>query len=147
MSLPAWSAEGRLRTHQRRRSEIVALLAASDRDLEDLLTSGLSPDRRFAITYGAALGLATIALHASGYRSVDAGHYEITVKALPHTLGQAQATRTRYLDACRIKRNRSDYDGIGYASDRDAEELAAEVRTLRADVLDGLGSRHPDLKP
>lgn len=147
MSLRDWSAEGRLRPHKARRSEVVSLLAAADRDLSDSLTPGLSPDRRFATAYSAALALATIALHTSGYRSVGAGHHEVTIKALPHTLGVEQRQRSRYLDACRVKRNRIDYDGIGYASEADAEELAAEVCTMRTELLSWLAQKHPGLLP
>lgn len=72
MSLQRWSAEGRLRPHKATRNEILALLAAADRDLADALTPGLSPDRRFSIAYGSALKLASVTLHAAGYRSVAA---------------------------------------------------------------------------
>ncbi len=147
MSLQQWSAEGRLRPHKATRSEILALLAASDRDLDDALTPGLSPDRRFSIAYGSALRLASVALHATGYRSVGAGHHEVTIRALVHTLGPDSSHLVRYLDACRTKRNRIDYDGIGYATEAEAHELASEVAAMRSTVVEWLEATHPRLAP
>jgi hypothetical protein len=147
MSLQRWSAEGRLRLHKATRREILALLAAADRDLDDALTPGLSADRRFSIAYGSALKLASVALHAAGYRSVGAGHHEVTVRSLVHTLGPDSRCLVRYLDACRTKRNRIDYDGVGYATEADAYELASEVSAMRASVVDWLAATHPDLAP
>jgi len=87
--------EGRLRRHRTSRSEIAAL---------------------FALAYSAALTLATVVLHAECFRSVGAGHHEVTVLALPHILGPAARSRARYLNTCRVRRNRIDYDGIGFAA-------------------------------
>jgi hypothetical protein len=145
MSLRRWSTEGRLRSHVARQSEVSLLLASVERDLADAQISELSPDRRFATAYSTALGLATIALRSSGYRAVGVGHHEVTILSLPHTMGSAATDRSRYLNACRTKRNHVDYDGVGYATDADADELISDAGVFREELIAWLTEQHPEL--
>jgi hypothetical protein len=147
MSLRRYAQEGRLRRHQASRNEIVALFAAVERDLSDAAVIALSPDRRFAVAYSAALTLCTIILHAEGFRSVGPGHHEVTVLSLPHILGPSAHDRSRYLNACRIRRNRIDYDGIGFATHTEANELIADVELFGSEIVDWLSATHPHLAP
>jgi len=71
----------------------------------------------------------------------------VTIRSLAHTLGPDSRCLVRYLDACRTKRNRIDYDGVGYATEADAYELASEVSAMRAIVDEWLAATHPDLAP
>lgn len=69
------------------------------------------------------------------------------MRSLPFTMGAAQQVRSRYLDSCRVKRNRIDYDGIGFATAAEADELTDEVGAFHADVLDWLARERPELLP
>lgn len=147
MSLAELSAEGRLRPHQTSPKEVADLLRVVDRDLADAGIAQLSTDRRFATAYNAALQLATIALHAAGYRAAGAGHHWVTLHALPAIVGPQAQARTDYLDSCRAKRNVTDYDRAGEISTQEAEELVEEVRAFRSDLLAWLERCHPGLLP
>jgi hypothetical protein len=68
MSLEDWLKEGRLKGHKTSAREVAELLKLVDRDLADSAIKEISVDRRFATAYNAVLQLATIALHAAGYR-------------------------------------------------------------------------------
>lgn len=87
MSLEDWLKEGRLKGHKTSAREVAELLKLVDRDLADSAIQELSADRRFATAYNAALQLATIALHAAGYRTAKSGHHWITLKAMPEVMG------------------------------------------------------------
>lgn len=147
MSLQAWLAEGRLRRHRTSTAEVSDLLRVADRDLADAAIPQLSADRRFATAYGAALALATIVLHASGYRAAGAGHHWTTLQALPELMGSQAQERADYLDQCRTRRNLADYDRAGVISDTEADELLTETQTFRTDVLAWLQANHPPLVP
>lgn len=43
------------------------------------------------------------------------------------------------------RRNVTDYDRVGEISQREVEEILAEVRALRGDLLDWLKRNHPTL--
>jgi hypothetical protein len=73
MSLQSLLAEGKLRRHRTSAKEIADLLRVVDRDLADAAIAQTSADRRFATAYNAALALATVVLHAAGYRSAGLG--------------------------------------------------------------------------
>lgn len=147
MSLKELLADARLRPHRTSAREVADLLRVVDRDLADAALPQLSTDRRFATAYNAALQLATIALHASGYRAAGAGHHWATFHVLPEIMGPPAKARADYLDHCRSKRNVSDYDRAGEISAREADELHAEARAFRAEVLAWLKNHHPALVP
>lgn len=145
MTLKKLLADGYLRQHRTSSKEISNLLWVADRDLADAAIPQLSADRRFATAYNAALQLATIALHAAGYRAVGVGHHWATLQVLPEIVGLQAQERADYLNHCRSKRHVTDYDRIGEISDREVAEILAEVRAFRKDLLAWLQRRHPGL--
>jgi len=147
MSLKALLADGRIRAHTTSAREVADLLRVVDRDLADAALSQLSTDRRFATAYNAALQLATIALHASGYRAAGAGHHWTTFHVLPEIMGPQTQARADYFDSCRSKRNVTDYDRAGEISEHDAEEILAEAKTFRKELLAWLKVNHSTLAP
>jgi hypothetical protein len=143
MSLENWAKNGWLKSHQTSRQEIQNLLAIVERDLADAGQSNLSPDWRFGIAYNAALKLCTILLYSSGYRPEKSlAHYR-TLQALPLILGDKWQDDASYLDTCRIKRNIVEYDYVGGATDKDADELINFVKELKAEVEKWLEKRNP----
>ena len=145
MSLPQWAENGWLRSHKTSAREISDLLAIVERDLKDAEGRDISTDWKFGIAYNAALKLCTILLHASGYRAEKAlAHYR-TLQALPLILGNARKADADYLDRCRAKRNRVEYDCVGMVTDDDAKELIEFAKSLRKDVLVWLKKNHPAL--
>jgi len=144
VSLKQWVDNGWLRPHESSRAEVAGLLAIVERDLADAVGE-ISADWRFGIAYNAVLKLCTILLHASGYRPERAFQHYRTIAALPFILGEARRDDAAYLETCRVKRNRAEYDMAGVATDRDAAELLEFCRELRQDVLVWLRERHPGL--
>ena len=67
MSLDDWLRNDWLKRHTTTKAEINGLLAIVDRELQDSQVDGVSADGRFSHAYRAALTLATVLLHASGY--------------------------------------------------------------------------------
>jgi hypothetical protein len=118
-----------------------------DRDLVDAAIPTLSADRRFATAYNAALQLATIALHAAGYRTAHSSHHWVTLHVLPELMGPQVQTRADYLDGCRTKRNVTDYDRAGEISLQEAEEMLTQARDFRSDLLAWLEKSYPTLLP
>jgi len=118
-----------------------------ERDVADAGIEGLSADRRFSTAYNAALQVASIALHAAGYRAVGAGHHWTTIQSLPAVMGREAQERADYLDSCRTKRNITNYDRAGEVSEDEAEEILDEVRRFREDLITWLKAEHPELLP
>ena len=146
MNLKQWLDNGWLRPHRTSAEEIRNLLAIVDRDLRDA-QGGISPDWRFGIAYNAALKLCTILLYAEGYRPERTLQHYRTIQCLPIVLGETRKHDAEYLDACRAKRNRVEYEYVGGASDDDADELLAFTRSLREDTLAWLRVKHSELLP
>src|SRR5450759_3732432 len=144
MSLQQWANSGWLRPHQTSPKEIQDLLAIVKRDLADA-AGDISADWRFGIAYNAALKLCTILLYASGYRPEKTLQHYRTLQALPLILGLDRKADAEYLDACRIKRNRVEYDYAGGATTRDAEELIKFIREFRDAVMAWLQQEHVEL--
>ena len=138
---------GLLRPHTTSLREIADLLRVADRDLADASIAALSADRRFATAYNAALQLATMILYAAGYRTTGASHHWTTLQALPEVMGSSVRPRADYLNVCRSKRNVTDYDRAGEISEAEAQEILAEARAFRSDVLEWLRVNHPALLP
>lgn len=145
MDLRKLLADGGLRRHRTSAQEIRDLLRVVDRDLADASVRRISSDRRFITAYNAALTLATMVLHAAGYRAVGAGHHWTTIQALGHILGPEARARTNYLNSCRMRRNTADYDRAGTISETEADQILTEAEAFRADVLAWLHANHPDL--
>ncbi|MHB8793312.1 MAG: SAV_6107 family HEPN domain-containing protein [Thermoleophilia bacterium] len=134
MSLKRLLNSGKLRRQKSSPEEIANLLALVDRDLKDASLKGLSPDRRFATAYNAVLQLATIALRVNGYRTAGLGHHSTTFKALPSLMGKELKERADYFDACRAKRNTTDYGRVGDVSESEAKELFREAKQFKKEV-------------
>ncbi|MQY80114.1 MAG: hypothetical protein GH151_13130 [Bacteroidetes bacterium] len=113
MSLQDWLDNKWLRKHQTSPQEIGNLLEIVKRDIKDANFWEVSADWRFGIAYNAALKLCTILLYAKGYRPERVlAHYR-TIQALPLILGKDREGDINYLNACRIKRNKVEYDYTG----------------------------------
>jgi len=138
-------AEGKLRGHRTSAREIADLLGVIDRDLADASVHAVSPDRRFAIAYEAALQLATITVYASGYETHGTGHHFNTFQALRETMGTTGRDYSDYFDTCRSKRATTSYDRAGEISDTEVESLLEQVRGFGEEVLAWLKKHHPDL--
>ena len=108
MSLKELLADGRIRSHKTSANEVADLLRVVNRDLADAKITQLSTDRRFATAYNAVLQVATIVLHAAGYRAVGKGHHWATFHVLPEIMGAQVQARADYFNNCRAKRNVSD---------------------------------------
>ena len=144
MSLQKWINEGRLQQHTTSKEEIRNLFKLVERDLKDARIKQLSTDRRFATAYNAALQLATIVLLAAGYRvKAISGHHWVTIISLPEIMGKSQKGRADYLNACRAKRNVTDYDRVGEISEAELKELLKEVASFKQEVMDWLNQYHP----
>jgi hypothetical protein len=92
-------ARKRLRRHKPSAREVEELLRVVERDLADAAITKVSTDRRFATAYNAALQLATIALHAAGYRAAGKGHHWATIQALPAVMGPQARMRADYSES------------------------------------------------
>ncbi len=144
MTLQNWQDNGWLREHRTGRQEIGDLLKIVERDLRDA-AGVLSPDWRFGIAYNGALKLCTILLYASGYRTEKNLQHYRTIHSLPLILGDARKGDAEYLDVCRIKRNRAEYEQAGVVSEAEANELIDFVVELQALVIAWLEKNRADL--
>lgn len=145
MILKSLLAKGLLVKHKTSAREIADLFNVVNRDIEDAEVEILSNDRRFATAYNASLQLATIVLHAAGYRVKGIGHHENTIKVLPEIMGIEAQPRADYLNNCRSMRNRADYDNAGRISKSETEEIIEESKIFREDVIKWLTKNHPHL--
>ncbi|MHC4715195.1 MAG: hypothetical protein ACYTAN_18315, partial [Planctomycetota bacterium] len=82
MTLSDWLANGWLVEHETNGDEIAEVLSIADRDLADSAVEGLSTDGRLTIAYNAALGAATAALYAAGYRAARELHHYRVIQSL-----------------------------------------------------------------
>lgn len=146
MSLSDWLANRWLVAHSASLEEITDLFAVVDRDLEDAAVARLSADWRLAISYNAALQLATLALAASGYRPGRERAHERAILSLRETVGVSPAT-VDLLDAVRRKRNQTNYERAGTTSGAEAAELHKVVTELRRNVVQWLKKNHGGLCP
>lgn len=145
MSLADWEKNGWLRAHKPTKEEITNLLEIVQRDLNDAATKGLSEDWKFGIAYNAALKLCTILLHSSGYRpEKNLAHYR-TLQSLSEILGDKHKDNADYLDACRKKRNETEYNFAGGVSEEEVSELMAFCQDLKTEVQAWLKKNHPRL--
>jgi len=145
MTLKEWESSGWLRKHNTSTQEITQLLEIVDRDLKDSQQTILSTDWRFGIAYNAALKLCTILLYSEGYKPDRSVAHFRTIQALPLIIGKEKEDDSHYLNSCRSKRNKVEYDSIGGASDSEADELIKFVTELKTQVIDWLKIKHPEL--
>jgi hypothetical protein len=118
------------------------------RSLDDSKVAGISADLRFFATFTAALTAATIALRASGYRTVtQTGHHAKIIESLELTI-HADSKLIQKLKVFSNKRNKSIYDVAGAVSDQDLREMAKVATELHSQVTLWLRKSHPEfLKP
>lgn len=138
-----WESNGWLRRHLSSRNEIENLLNIVERDLADT-SVGISADWRFGIAYNAAIKLCTILLYAEGFRAEKNLQHYRTIQALPLIMGTGKTDDTKYLDACRKKRNIVEYEQIGTVTDQDADELVEFVTGFKGEVKNWLKENHPE---
>lgn len=135
MSLKRLLSSGNLRRQASSVEEIADLIEIVERDLKDASLKGLSPDRRFATAYNAVLQLAIVVLRSEGYRPAGLGHHATAIKALPLIMGKEVGEKADYFDACRSKRNVTDYGRAGEVSESEAVELLVEAQDFKEEVL------------
>jgi len=143
MSLDKLFKQDRLKAHRTSKKEIGNLLRVIKRDLRDAKIKGLSVDRKFTTAYNAALQGATILLYCRGYKARGVGHHFIVFQAMKDILGKDYYDLADYFDACRAKRNLTDYDYAGAISRTEAHELVREAEIFLHIVLDWLKQHYP----
>lgn len=121
-------SQGNIRPHKTTKQEIADLCRVIERDLKDASIDELSGDRRFAIAYNAVLQCATIIMHCLGYRTKGESHHYYSFEFLREALGPKYENSIDYFDACRSKRNRTDYDCADEISETEVVELLEEAR-------------------
>ncbi|MEO7684610.1 MAG: hypothetical protein ABIU86_11835 [Gemmatimonadaceae bacterium] len=120
------------------------LFSVVDRDLQDAKVAGVSSDWRLAMAYNAALQLATLALAAEGFRAERQRAHERTIASLSHTVGAGRNV-IDVLDAIRRKRNVSNYERAGAASEHEVTEVYDIAVSLRDRVRTWMAEHHPEL--
>lgn len=144
MSLKSWLESRWILAHSASADEIGKLLSVVDRDLRDAAVAGLSSDAKGNFAYSAALQLATLALHAEGYRPGRERHHERAIGSLRFTIGASQDT-VDFLDLARRKRSSAQYSEAGGTSSKEAAEMLEVAAKLRHDVLEWMKKKHPEL--
>jgi uncharacterized protein (UPF0332 family) len=140
-------SEGRLVRHKTCRKEVSNLLQLVRRDIKDAKVRGLSVDRKFATAYNAVLQLAMIILYCAGYRTKGAGSHFTVFQAMKEILGKDYVELADYFDACRSKRNITDYDYAGVVSKKETEELIKEAEQFQKFILKYLRDNFPQFFP
>jgi hypothetical protein len=148
MSLEKWLEYGWLRREPSSANEIKALQGIVQRSLDDSRVEAISADLRFVASFTAALTAATIALRASGYRTVtQTGHHTRIIESLELTI-KADSRLVQKLKVFSNKRNKSIYDVAGAVSDQDLREITKLATDLQSQVTRWLRQTHPEfLKP
>lgn len=145
MSLRDLLNNSKLKEHRTSADEIGDLFNLAKRDFRDAAIKAISPDRRFAIAYNAILQLSTIILYAKGYKTVGSGHHFTTFQALKDILGDEHHQLIDYFDACRSKRNISEYDRLGMVSEKEVDEILNEAKNFKKVAINWLRNNHPRL--
>jgi hypothetical protein len=115
------------------------------RSLNDSKVDGISADLRFVASFTAALTAATIALRASGYRTVtQVGHHTKIIESLELTIN-ADPKLIQKLKVFSNKRNKSVYDVAGAVSDQELRDIAKLATELDSQVTLWLQKSHPEL--
>lgn len=147
MNLQKWINEGRLQHHTTNKKELENLFELVTRDLKDAKIKQLLTDRRFATAYNAALQLSTIALLAAGYRvKASTGHHWVPLLSISEVMGEKYNNQADYFNACRAKRNMTDYDRAGTISEAELKELLEEVSIFKQEVINWILANYPKFK-
>ena len=114
------------------------------RDMADAAVAQLSPDRRFATAYNAALQTAKIAVACAGYRiTARIGHHKISLESAMLALGKSAGHLTDYFEICRRKRNKIDYTQSHVATGTEAKEIVAKAKEFYELVESWISTNHP----
>lgn len=127
--------------------EIAELAAMVERDLSAHRAEGLPRDWEFAIAYSAALNLATITVRAEGYRARAGAHHYAVLAAFGVIAGEEYSDRVSYLQSCRVKRHRAEYDRAGQVTSAEVESLVREANDLKGWVMRWPRFHHAQLLP
>jgi uncharacterized protein (UPF0332 family) len=138
-------SQGNIIKHKASKAEIADLGKLIERDLKDSSITGLSEDRRFAIAYNAVLQCGTMIMHALGYRARGEAHHYSTFEFLREALGKKCEDLIDYFDACRSKRNRTDYDAAGEISETEVIELLDEAKNFYKYTQNWISQNFPQL--
>jgi hypothetical protein len=134
--------------HKTSKQELTNIRALIARDLADASIAALSPDRRFATAYNAALQSGTMVIACSGYRvSARAGHHAVTFEAARFVIGKSVEPLTDYFETCRRKRNTIDYHNSSVATETEADELLLKAREFRELVETWIRTKYAALAP
>jgi hypothetical protein len=145
MSLEKWADYGWLKAEPTSRDEIKSLLTIVDRDLKDANVAAISEDRRFEAAFNAARTAATVALRASGYRTLtQAGHHIKTIESLELTM-KADSKLIQKMKTLSKKRNATSYDTAGNVSKQELELAMKTADELRREVIAWLRKNHSEL--
>lgn len=138
MTLQNWLSNGWLKIHTSSPQEIKDLLEKVDRDIAESAKKEITLDWRLAIAYNASLGIATIALRASGYRMPGgSGQHYRTIQSLRFTINP-ESDIISSLEAISKKRAIVSYDAAGTVTEAEfleARRLAVDLRELLRDWL------------
>ena len=133
--------------HKTSKQELDNMRALIARDLADAAIAGLSPDRRFATAYNAALQAANMAIACAGYRIVSkVGHHRISLESTKLVLGKAAQKYADYFETCRRKRNTIDYTFSNVATETEANEIFVQASQFYGEVEGWIAKTHPSLK-
>ena len=129
------------------REEIANLLRLVRRDLAQADIRSLYPDGRFAFAYNAALQLATIFLRLQQIRIGAQSHHARTFRELKRLLPPEQRRFALDFERARRKRNTLMYEQAGAISDREVQELIAEVKEFHGWLLREISTRFKEFSP
>ncbi len=135
-------SKGNIQKHKTSKQEISDLYKLIKRDLKDASIEDLSADRRFTIAYNAILQCATIIMHCLGYRTKGEAHHYYTFAFLREALGSKDQELIDYFDACRFKRNKTDYDVVGEIAESEVRELLGEAKKFYKFTKDWVGKKY-----
>jgi hypothetical protein len=145
MSLEKWVEYGWLRREPTSPDEIRSLLGIVERSLADAKVDAVSTDLRFIAAFNAALCTATMALRATGHRTVtQAGHHVKTIESLELTL-KPNVKIVQKFKTFNNKRNKSVYDVAGAVSDQELEAMVNLAKELKDAAIAWLREIHPEL--
>ncbi len=143
MSLKRLEVERKIRKYHTSPKEVSGLFKIAERDLADSKANNISYDRKFATAYNAILVLATTLLYCKGYQSWGKGHHHTIFEAMKIILGKNYNELADYFDACRIKRNITDYDAAGMISEKEFNEIFKEAKNFYDFVKRWVKEKYP----
>lgn len=133
--------------HKTSKKELDRMRALIGRDLTDAGVGGLSPDRKFATAYNAALQAANMAIACAGYRITSkVGHHRVSLESVKLVLGKPAQKYADYFETCRRKRNTIDYTFSNVATETEAKEILVQASQFYGEVEYWIAKNHPSLR-